>query len=49
MVMDKNPLENIQNTSSISYVMINGMLYSTNNMDEVYPEAKARAKFFWER
>ena len=49
MIMDKNPLENIQNTSSISYVMVNGVLYSTNNMDEVYPEAKARAKFFWER
>jgi imidazolonepropionase-like amidohydrolase/Tol biopolymer transport system component len=49
MIMDKNPLDNIQNTSSISYVMINGVLYNTNNMDEVYPEAKTRAKFFWER
>ncbi|HKS40465.1 MAG TPA: amidohydrolase family protein [Blastocatellia bacterium] len=49
MIMDKNPLENIQNTSSISYVMINGVLYETNNMNEVYPSAKPRAKFFWER
>jgi imidazolonepropionase-like amidohydrolase len=49
MIMDKNPLENIRNTSSISYVMINGALYNTNNMDEVYPAAKARSKFFWER
>ena len=49
MIMDKNPLENIQNTSSISHVMINGVLYETNNMNQVYPEAKARAKFFWER
>ena len=49
MVMDKNPLESIRNTSSIRYVMINGVIYDTNNMDEVYPEAKARAKFFWER
>lgn len=28
---------------------INGVLYDTGNMDEVYPEAKARTKFFWER
>jgi hypothetical protein len=29
--------------------MINGMMYDTNNMDEVYPQQKARAKFFWEK
>ena len=48
MIMDKSPLDNIQNTSSISFVMINGVLYDTANMDEVYPERKARAKFFWQ-
>ena len=48
MIMDKNPLDNIQNTSSISSVMINGVLYDTANMDEVYPERKARAKFYWQ-
>ncbi len=49
MVMDKNPLENIQNTRTIRYVMINGVLYDTDNMNEVYPEARARTKFFWEK
>lgn len=49
MVMDKSPLENIRNSESIRFVMINGVLYDTGNMDEVYPEAKARSKFFWER
>ncbi len=49
VVMEKNPLENIRNTESIRYVMINGMLYDTNNMDEVWPEAKPRTKFFWEK
>jgi hypothetical protein len=29
--------------------MINGVLYETENMNEVYPESKARSKFFWER
>jgi hypothetical protein len=29
--------------------MINGVLYDTSNMDEVYPKQKPRSKFFWER
>jgi imidazolonepropionase-like amidohydrolase len=49
MVMDKSPLDNIRNSESIRFVMINGVLYDTSNMDEVYPESKARGKFFWER
>ncbi len=49
MVTDKNPLENIQNSNTVSYVMINGVLFDTKNMDEVYPETKPRTKFFWER
>ena len=49
MIMDKSPLENIRNTETIRFVMINGVLYDTSNMDEVYPEKRARGKFFWER
>jgi imidazolonepropionase-like amidohydrolase/Tol biopolymer transport system component len=49
MVTDKNPLDNIRNSETIRFVMINGVLYDTANMDEVWPEAKPRAKFFWER
>jgi hypothetical protein len=29
--------------------MINGVLFETKNMDQVYPEKKPRGKFFWER
>jgi imidazolonepropionase-like amidohydrolase len=49
MVTDKNPLDQIRNSETIRFVMINGVLYDTANMDEVWPEAKPRAKFFWER
>jgi imidazolonepropionase-like amidohydrolase/Tol biopolymer transport system component len=49
MVMDKNPLDGIRNSESIHYVMINGVLYDTTNMDEVYPTQTVRTKFFWER
>lgn len=49
IVLDKNPLDNIRNSESIRNVMINGVLYETDNMDEIYPAAKRRTKFFWER
>jgi imidazolonepropionase-like amidohydrolase/Tol biopolymer transport system component len=48
-IMDKNPLEDIRNSESVSQVMINGVLYNTSNMDEVYPERRTRPPFFWER
>jgi imidazolonepropionase-like amidohydrolase len=49
VVFDKNPLEDIRNSTSIRYVMANGRLYSAENMDEVYPEQRPRPPFFWER
>jgi imidazolonepropionase-like amidohydrolase/Tol biopolymer transport system component len=48
-ILDKNPLDDIRNSESVSQVMINGVLYNTTNMDEVYPERRTRPPFFWER
>jgi adenine deaminase len=48
IVMDKNPLENIQNTNSISHTMLNGRLYDSNTMNEIGNYNKPRSKFFWE-
>lgn len=47
VVMDKNPLENIQHTESIKYTMINGVLYDAETMNEVGKDKK-RTKFYWE-
>jgi imidazolonepropionase-like amidohydrolase/Tol biopolymer transport system component len=49
VVLDRNPLENLRHTETISRVMINGILYDTRNMDEVYPRRTPRTPFFWER
>ncbi|HZH29982.1 MAG TPA: amidohydrolase family protein [Pyrinomonadaceae bacterium] len=49
MITDKNPLDDVRNSETISFVMANGVLYDTRNMDEVYPQARPRGKFFWER
>ena len=49
MITAKNPLDDIRNTDTVSHVMINGVLFDARNMDEVYPEARPRKKFYWER
>ncbi|MCB0467148.1 MAG: PD40 domain-containing protein [Aequorivita sp.] len=48
IVMDKNPLENIENTQTIEMVMINGRLYDTETMNEIGNHPKERLPFFWE-
>ncbi len=48
LVMDKNPLDNIYNTESLHYTMINGRLYDSETMNEVGNFNKKRTKFFWE-
>jgi imidazolonepropionase-like amidohydrolase len=48
LVMDKNPLENIRNTESIRYTMVNGRLYDSETMNEIGNYNKPRPKFYWE-
>ncbi|HZY81176.1 MAG TPA: amidohydrolase family protein [Cyclobacteriaceae bacterium] len=49
VVLDKNPLEGLQNTNSVSMTMINGRLYDTNTMNEIGNYNKPRSKFYWEQ
>ena len=48
IILDKNPLENIRNTESITHTMINGRLYDTETMNEIGNEPKKRSQFYWE-
>ena len=48
LVMDKNPLDDIQNTETIRYTMVNGRLYDAETMNEVGNSKKTRTKFYWE-
>ncbi|MBL7739885.1 MAG: PD40 domain-containing protein [Chitinophagaceae bacterium] len=48
IVMDKNPLENIRNTESVRYTMVNGRLYDAEQMNETGNYNRPRTKFFWE-
>ncbi|MEL7531041.1 MAG: amidohydrolase family protein [Bacteroidota bacterium] len=47
VILDANPLDNIRNTNTISYVMINGRLYKGDSLDEVYPRERKAPEFDW--
>ena len=48
IVLDKNPLDDILNTESVRYTMVNGRLYDTETMNEIGNTEKTRSKFYWE-
>lgn len=48
VVLDKNPLEDIQNSQYTLYTMVNGRLYDVQTMNEVGNYDVPRGKFFWE-
>jgi imidazolonepropionase-like amidohydrolase len=49
VVLDKNPLEDIRNSDSVRFVMLNGRLYDAATLNQVAPEAKTRPPFWWQR
>ena len=48
IILDKNPLEDILNTESVSQTMINGRLYDCETMNEVGNESSDRSQFYFE-
>ena len=48
-VLDENPLEDLANTTSISYVMKNGRLYEADTLTEVWPRQRPLAPQWWWR
>lgn len=48
IVLDKNPLEDIFNTNSVTHTMVNGRLYDISTMNEIGNYDKKRTKFYWE-
>jgi imidazolonepropionase-like amidohydrolase/Tol biopolymer transport system component len=49
VIMDKNPLDNIRNSESIRYTMINGRLFDAETMNEIGNHEHKRTKFYWEK
>ncbi|WP_460925486.1 amidohydrolase family protein [Pontibacter brevis] len=48
IVLDANPLENIQNSEHVKYTMVNGRLYDAATMAETGNYDKKPGKFWWE-
>ncbi len=47
LVLDANPLDDLQNTTKIGFVMKNGRLYDANTLDEVWPRQQPLAEQWW--
>src|SRR5215470_5935887 len=45
VVLDKNPLDNIRNTSAIRYVMQGGQIYDGNTLATVWPKEQPLRPF----
>ena len=48
IVLDKNPLEDIHNSNTVRYTMVNGRLYDSYTMNEIGNHDRPRGKFYWE-
>ncbi|MEO6222156.1 MAG: amidohydrolase family protein, partial [Vicinamibacterales bacterium] len=46
-VLDKNPLDDIRNSTSIRYVIVNGRMYNAESMNEVWPRQRALPRQWW--
>lgn len=48
IILDKNPLDDIHNSESVRYTMVNGRLYDCETMNEIGNSDHERGKFYWE-
>ncbi|MED5564652.1 MAG: amidohydrolase family protein [Gemmatimonadota bacterium] len=47
VILQGNPLEEIRNTNTIRYVMKNGEFFNGDTLDQIWPEEKKLAPFWW--
>ncbi|MDP9192801.1 MAG: amidohydrolase family protein [Acidobacteriota bacterium] len=48
IVLDANPLENIRNTRTVRYTVVNGRIYDADTMNEIGNHPRTRQPFFFE-
>ena len=48
VILDRNPLENIENTDSVAMVMVNGRLFDAATLNEVASGTRQRGRLYWE-
>jgi Tol biopolymer transport system component len=48
IVLDADPLDDIRNSNTVRYTMVNGRLYDSRTMNEIGHYDRPRGKFYWE-
>jgi len=48
LILDKNPLEDLKNTNTLTHVIKNGVVYDANTLDEIAPKQKKAETFHWQ-
>jgi hypothetical protein len=48
VVLDANPLDRIENTNTVRYVVKNGEVFDGDTMDRIWPSPRPRPPFAWE-
>ena len=48
VVLERNPLDGIENSDSVRWVIKNGELFDAATMDRVWPEPERRGRLVWE-
>jgi imidazolonepropionase-like amidohydrolase len=49
IVLDKNPLEQIENSESVNMTIINGVVYDADSMNQLWPQQVPRGKFYFKQ
>lgn len=49
VVLAGNPLDDIRDSETAEWVILNGRVYDATTLDQVHPETKPREPFFWQR
>ena len=48
VILRGNPLEDLRNTNTVRYVMLNGRLHNADTLDEVWPVQRRAGPFYWQ-
>ncbi|MDH4110130.1 MAG: amidohydrolase family protein [Gammaproteobacteria bacterium] len=49
VVLDANPLDRLENSTSVRMTVINGVVYDANTMDQLWPRREPRGSFHFQR
>jgi imidazolonepropionase-like amidohydrolase/Tol biopolymer transport system component len=47
VILNANPLDDLRNSRELEYVMMNGRLYASDSLDEVWPRQRQAGPFYW--